>query len=129
MHTYFLKADYAASRLRCTRQTVYNLIRGSLHGKLTSVSLVNLLNLSRRAGQPPVDFIPDDLMTLDDVARQLFPHNGDTPKARRSVFPLLNSKRRDPLPHYRLNTRTVRVRRASLQSWLEAVRRKERIIA
>ena len=129
MDTYFLKADFVAGRLRCTRHTVYNMMRGGLHGKLTTVTLLNLLNLSRRAGQPHIDFIPDDLMTLDEVAAQIFPCNGDAARARVSVRSLLKSKRGSPLPHYRLNGQTVRVRRASLQAWLTAIQKKERVIA
>ena len=42
MHTYLLKTDYVAGRLRCSKQTVYNMMRGGLHRKLTSVSLVTV---------------------------------------------------------------------------------------
>lgn len=112
---HLLKRQLICDRLRLTRRTSYNIVGASRIALVSSDEIIALLNRSRRplaVGAAPLDEIPSDLRTPEEMAAEI---SGVT------AHDLMNWTRRtkNVPPHFRFNSHTIRFSASRLHSWLE----------
>lgn len=116
MQAHLIHLDILTQRLKLAKRTLVRTFAGhTRNGSVSSVVVVNMLNDAARCGEPTLDFIPSDIITVDEAARTLFP---DSPFATSKVIYLLKSKRVRPIPHFYLSRHAIRFRKSSIQSWI-----------
>ena len=116
MQAHLIHLDILTQRLKLAKRTLVRTFAGhTRNGSVSSTVVVNMLNDAARCGEPTLDFIPSDLITVDEAAKTLFP---DSPFATSKIIYLLKSKRVRPVPHFYLSRHAIRFRRSSIQSWI-----------
>ena len=115
---HYLPRELVNRRLAISLQQSYRIVgQGHYGARISSAWVVELLNKSRR-GFPP-DFIlrgiPSDLMTEKETADAFA-------ESHVTTHDLLNwtNRKRNPLPHFRLNSHARRFRREDVERWLRA---------
>ena len=113
---HYLPRELVNRRLAISLQQSYRIVgQGHYGARISSAWVVELLNRARRGF--PGDFvlrgIPSDLMTERETA-EAFAESGVTTRD------LVNwsNRRRNPLPHFRLNSHTRRFRREDVECWM-----------
>lgn len=114
---HYLKRNVVCDKLRLKVRTSYALI-GTAYGALISTDdILALLNRCRRAIPSPLEWMPADLATPDEMAAEpSLAESGIT------AHDLLNWARRtkNVAPHFRLSRQTIRFSRAIFLAWLDA---------
>lgn len=104
------------ARLRLSRSAGYRLFSSCRGRRISSDTVVDVLNRARRGGQPPLPYrvgVPDDLRTAEETAVAL---EGAEVDARALLR--WTRRARNPPPHFRINPRCVRFRVAEVEAWL-----------
>ena len=107
-----LKRQLICERLGIKSRASYRIIGASRLSLISSSDVIDLLNDSRRAIPQPLDEIPCDLRTPEQMAAEI---GGVTARD------LLNWTRRtkNVPPHFRLNHSTTRFSASLMMAWLE----------
>lgn len=116
---HFLSRSFVNERLRLQGTTSYRLVAATGYGnRINSDRVVEMLNNTRRGDMPalPLEYgIPSDLMTAEEIAA--LPELAESKISPHEILVWAN-RRRDPLPHYRLNSHTRRYSRAAALAWM-----------
>ena len=107
-----LKRQLICERLRIKHRASYRIIGASRLSLISSNDVLDLLNDSRRAMPRPLDEIPCDLRTPEEMAEEI----GGV-----SAHDLLNwtHRTKNVPPHFRLNKQTTRFSASRMMAWLE----------
>lgn len=113
---HFLSRQFVNDRLRLSVCQSYRIVGRSSNAygaRIQSDYIVELLNRSRCGHQPALTDLPSDIVTAEEMAEEL-------KESQVSATDLIRwtNRRRNPLPHYRLNKHTRRFRRAEVIEWL-----------
>lgn len=113
MGHYLTRSD-VCDRLRMSRWQSYQFVGPSYGPLINSDNLVTLLNHYRRAIPKPLDYVPSDLRTAEELAAEL---NEPNITAR----DILNWTRRTKAmpPHFRLSRRTILLSKRMFLEWLD----------
>jgi hypothetical protein len=116
MNHYYAR-DFLCERLRLKKRQSYRLV-GSAYGSLISGDdILALLNRSRRSIEKPLEFVPSDIATPDEVEKHFsngFPQNPITTHALKTWV----HREKNVPPHFRLNGHTIRFSLGLLTAWL-----------
>lgn len=108
----YWKREDVMSRLRLSQSASYRIVgtaRGSL---ISSTDILAILNNSRRGPQPMLAEIPSDLLTPEEMAREL----GNVTARDLHNWTL---RARNVVPHFLLNTHCRRFQRSMVLAWLD----------
>lgn len=101
-------------RLRLSQSASYRIV-GTSRGKLiSSTDLLSILNNSRRGPQPILTEIPGDLLTEDEMSREL----ECVSKKQLHAWTL---RRQNVIPHFLLNSHCRRFQRSTVLAWLDGL--------
>lgn len=111
---YYLTRSDVCDKLRLPRRLSYEYIGPSSGPRISSDSVLKLLNMARRGIEEPLRWIPDDLMTPEEASATLAlsritPHE----------LKLWTKRAKNVVPHFRLSKRLVLFSYAVLTAWLE----------
>ncbi len=104
-----LERPFVCSRLAISQWQSYNLFPVSKTGLIREADVVALVNERRRA-LPPFEHIPA-LVTAEEI-------ESDTSVPKRKLA-LWSRRRRNPIPHVRINSHVVRFPVKEACEWLE----------
>lgn len=107
---HFVSREWMCERLRVSKWSSYGLIRPSRLHLVNTDDILSLLNRARRS-QKELDFIPSDLLTADEVEREL-----GIPSRKLAAW---TRRRKNPPPHFRINKQITRYPLGPLSKWLE----------
>lgn len=114
---HFLARQFVNDRLRLSVCQSYRIVGRSANAygaRIRSDYIVELLNRARCGNQSVVTDLPNDIVTADEMAAEL----SESEITAADLIRWTN-RRRNPLPHYRLNKHTRRFRRANVLEWLK----------
>jgi len=112
---YFFDRSFLIERLRLNLRQSYRLIRPSRNGLVSSDEIVRLLNRSRRGIDEPYTFVPSDIMTADEIiSMPELAQSGITLRKLRAW----SRRTRNIVPHFRLNSHTIRYPMGLFVGWL-----------
>lgn len=107
----WLRRSFVEERLRIGHRQSYRLVPAT--GVLVPSSyIVDMLNCSAVNTDDIVTVIPDDLARPDELAEGQVTERDVKRWCGRKV---------NPLPHYRLNKNTIRVRRSQFDKWMGGI--------
>ena len=111
----FLTRDHVCERLRLTLRTSYRIV-GTSYGKfISSDDVLELLN-DCRVKVEYAKFLPDDLLTPDEMAEEL----GCDMVSGKDLLTWTHRTRPAAIPpHYRLNSHTVRFPKRAFLAWMK----------
>jgi len=108
---HFISREFVCDRLKVSRWASYKLVPPTSIHLISSDDVIALLNGSRRAHEPEVDFIPSDVITAEEAESRFgIPAKKLMRWTRRSTR---------VAPHFRINKQTTRFRADTLEKWLE----------
>lgn len=108
---HFVTREFVCERLKVSAWASYKFVPANDIHRIQSDRVIAVLNGSRKAHEPELDYIPSDIITPEEAERETgIPAKTLLTWTRRSV--------KVP-PHYRLNKQTTRFRRSSLSAWLD----------
>ncbi len=110
--TYLLR-QIVCERLRLGWRQSYRIVGSSYGDRISSDDVVRLLNRSRRAIAEPLTFVPSDLMTPEETVAAFAESQISMRELRAWTHRVRNI-----VPHFRLNSHTIRFSRSRLDAWL-----------
>lgn len=111
---HYLTRQDVCDRLRMSRWQSYQFVGPSYGPLVNSDSVLALLNHYRRQIAEPLQFVPDDLCTPEELAAEL----GEPNITARAIFNWTRRKKAVP-PHFRLSKRTVLLSKRMFVAWLD----------
>jgi len=109
----YLRRQTICDRLRLSLRQSYRIVGSSYGERIASDDVIGVLNRSRRAIPEPLDFIPSDLMTPAETATRF----SESEITERELFAWTH-RTKDVVPHFRLNSHTIRFSASRLEDWL-----------
>lgn len=116
----YLERSLVCERLRIAPSTSYKVVGTSYGPRISSDDVLDLLNRSRNATQEILCDIPSDLMTPAEIVA--LPEL-DGSGIREHDVKNWTKRLRNPVPCFRLNKQTRRIRRSSFLRWLDETSR------
>ena len=115
---HFLTRAYVNERLRLKGATSYRIVSSSGYGnRINSDRILAFLNSPAvRRGVPETDFLPCDLMTAEEFAAS--PELAESAITPHDLL-VWSKRKRDPIPHYRINWHSRRYPRKACLEWME----------
>ncbi len=109
----YLPRQLICERLRIGERQSYRIVGSSYGGRISSDEVVSILNRARRAIREPLTFVPSDLLTADEVVAAFADSQISARELRAWTHRIKNA-----VPHYRLNSHTIRFSRSQIEAWL-----------
>lgn len=109
---HYLTRKDIMSRLRLSVAASYRIVGTARSSLISSADVLAILNAARRGGQPILTFIPSDLMTEAEAAKEI----GCVTRTR--VLSWTN-RTLNPPPFFYLNSHCRRFQRSQLFKWLD----------
>lgn len=120
---HYLRRKLVCERLRIALSTSYRIV-GATYGDLIGENVVvKLLNDCRNESQEVLRQMPSDLMTPAEVAA--IPDIAESEISERDILNW-TKRRRNPVPCFRLNKHTRRIRRSAFLAWISGASRVRR---
>lgn len=118
----YLTRELICARLRLKQRQSYRIVPPSYGPLISSDEVLHLLNESRRGIAEPLEFIPSDLMTAEELSEDEALGGIVSPKKI-----LLWTKRiKNVPPHFRINKHVTRFSRRSFFEWLDRGARRKK---
>ncbi len=111
----YLRRQTICDRLRLSVRQSYRIVGSSYGERISSDAVVNVLNRARRAMPDPLDYIPSDLMTPEETVTRFA--ESEITKRELSAW---TRRTKNVVPHFRLNSHTIRFSASRLERWLES---------
>lgn len=105
---HYVDRKFACDRLKLSRWQSYGVLRPSRMAMISTKDIIDLLNRSAN-GESAVSHVPSDIETAEGVERSL-----GIPAKRLVLW----TRRKSPIPHYKINKQTTRYRLSSVRRWM-----------
>lgn len=111
----YLSRQLICQRLRLGGRQSYRIVASSYGALISSDEVLHIVNNARRGIREPLDAIPCDLMTAEELAKD-DALNGLLSPERILVW---TRRRKNVPPHFRFNKQTTRFSRSRFFEWLD----------
>lgn len=113
---YLVSRDFACDRLRLGLRQSYRVLPSDCGALISTDEILELLNSSRRPYAEPLQHIPTDIVTADELASA--PELANSGLAAKRILAWTRREKKVP-PHFRINSHTIRFSRQRFIDWLQ----------
>lgn len=110
----FWRRETVNALLRLGRRQSYRVFAPTQSGRISSARVVALLNSARRGIPAPIGEVPSDLVRMEEIAAE----TGATPRELKRWA----AHKAHPIPHFRLNSHSLRFPRGMAMEWMGRAR-------
>lgn len=111
----YLDRPLVCKRLALSPRQSYRIVRPSYGALISSDEVLHVVNEARRGIREPLDAIPCDIVTANEIAKD-DALNGLLTSERILVW---TRRRKNVPPHFRFNKQTTRFSRSRFFAWLD----------
>lgn len=112
----YLSRALVCERLRLGGRQSYRIVSPSYGSLISSDEILHIINNARRGIREPLDAIPCDMMTAEELAAD--PVLGGVVQASRIIT--WTHRTKNVPPHFRFNKKTTRFSRGIFIQWLDS---------